>query len=56
MGFKLYQEGNSKLPEAVVKAEAVFIEYIYIIVPIIILAALWISYRISVNIFRKKEF
>lgn len=55
-GFKVYKGDNSKLPEAFVKGMKLFVGYIYIIVPVVVIASLWFSYRLSVRIYRKKEF
>lgn len=55
-GFKIYKDDNSKLPKFLIKAMKLFVEYIYIIIPVVVLAALWISYRISIRVYRKKEF
>lgn len=44
------------MPENLMNTLKFLIKYVYIIVPLVDAIALGISYRISVNIFRKKEF
>ena len=54
--FKLLKERYPDPPEILVDMGMFLVRNIYILVPIIVLASLWISYRISVKIYRKKEF
>ena len=54
--YKLLKERYPEPPELLVNMGEFLVRNIYILVPIIVLASLWISYRISVKIYQKKEF
>ncbi len=54
--FKVLRERYPEPPEALVRMAASLMEYIYLIAPILILVFLLLSYRITIGIYRKKEF
>jgi hypothetical protein len=53
---KAVKDGNLKIPDSLIRIGKVFMDNIYVIVPLVIILALGISYMISINIYRKKEF
>lgn len=53
---KLIKEGRFTMPRELTNIITFSMDKIYIILPIVVLAALVISYLISVGIYRKKEF
>lgn len=54
--FREIKERYPEPPESLIKLAKAFVDNIYIIVPLMVLSALWISYQISIRIYRKKEF
>ncbi|HWT73414.1 MAG TPA: ABC-2 transporter permease [Mobilitalea sp.] len=53
---KMLSNGDFVVPEMLIKLANTCMEYIYLIVPIVVIIALSISYGISVLIYQKKEF
>jgi hypothetical protein len=53
---KQLKSGDLQIPHELIRLGNIFIQNVYIIVPLLLIAALGISYTISINIFRKKEF
>lgn len=56
LGFKALKERYTEPPVELIKLGTIFIENIFIIIPIVVVLALGISYLISVRIYKKKEF
>lgn len=54
--FKLLREHYPEPPKELVRMASLLMDYIYLIVPVVILASLLISYQISIKIYHKKEF
>jgi ABC-type transport system involved in multi-copper enzyme maturation permease subunit len=53
---KAVENGNLKIPDSLIRVGKVFMENIYVIVPLVVILALAISYMVSINIYRKKDF
>ncbi len=53
---KALKAGSLQIPTVIIDIAKTSMKYAYVIVPAILIIALIISYMISVNIFRKKEF
>lgn len=53
---KLVGDGSLTVPGNLLKLSDIFIRYANILVPVILLAALGLSYGISIRVYRKREF
>jgi hypothetical protein len=53
---KLVGSGSFVIPEMLLEVSKVFFRYAFIFVPVLLLAALGISYLISMSFYRKREF
>jgi hypothetical protein len=53
---KQLKNGGIRIPEELLRIGKVIGENVYVIVPLVLIAALGISYTISINIYQKKEF
>ncbi|MDF2538398.1 MAG: putative rane protein [Herbinix sp.] len=53
---KNLQNNSLKIPEALLELGDLIMKNVYVIAPLALIAALLISYNISVNIYKKKEF
>lgn len=54
--FDKLKEIYPEPPEMLVRMAKGFVDNIYVIVPLVVLLALCISYKISINIYKKREF
>ncbi len=54
--FKLLKQRFPEPPLVLVRILSFLLDYIYLIVPVVVLLSLLISYLISIRIYRKKEF
>ena len=52
----IIQEGNSPVAAKLIQVLEIVRENVYIILPVLVIIAVVISYMVSVNIYRKKEF
>jgi hypothetical protein len=53
---KQLKNGGIRIPEELLRIGNIIGENVYVIVPLVLIAALGISYTISINIYQKKEF
>ncbi|NLP35769.1 MAG: ABC-2 transporter permease [Clostridiales bacterium] len=53
---KAANAGMIKIPTRLLEISKIAIQYRFIVIPIVLLIALWISYEIAIRIYQKKEF
>lgn len=56
MASKAYSSGTLEIPQKLISFIGEAMKYLYILIPAVVLAALVISYFISIKIYRKREF
>lgn len=56
MGFKALKARYPEPPAILIHYGELFIDYVYFIVPLTVVVVLFISYRISIRIYKNKEF
>lgn len=53
---RMLGDGSLVVPDQLLRLFYIFMDYVYIILPILVMVVLTISYHISIRLYRKKEF
>ncbi|MDF2941519.1 MAG: putative rane protein [Herbinix sp.] len=56
IGKELVKRSGLAMPGNLITVIEFLVKYIYVIVPLVVVIALYISYMVSINIYKKKEF